>query len=264
MILIPAIDLKEGYCVRLLRGDMTQQTVYSSDPAGVARQWQDLGAERLHVVDLNGAFAGQPQNATAIRAILAAITIPIQLGGGIRTLQTIDACLEMGIQKVILGTVACRDPQLVRQACRAYPGHILVGIDARDGWVAVQGWAELTDIRAVELAQRFEEAGVSEIIFTDIARDGALSGPNLEATRALAEAVTIPVILSGGISSLADVQRVVQDPGPYPNGGRIAAIISGKALYDGRLDFKKALEACTKSSATHKRAAHWEETGSPQ
>ncbi|MBF0460983.1 MAG: 1-(5-phosphoribosyl)-5-[(5-phosphoribosylamino)methylideneamino]imidazole-4-carboxamide isomerase [Magnetococcales bacterium] len=244
MMIIPAIDLKEGQCVRLFQGDMTQHTVYSDDPGAMALHWQTLGAQRLHVVDLNGAFAGQPVNAEAIAAIVAATTIPVQLGGGIRTLATIEACLAMGMQKVILGTVACREPELVRQACRLYPGHILVGIDARDGWVAVQGWAELTDMRAVELAQRFEAVGVTEIIFTDIARDGALRGPNLEATRALAEAVTIPIILSGGVSALADIQQVVQNPGPYANGGRISGIITGKALYDGRLDFKAAVAAC--------------------
>ena len=244
MMIIPAIDLKEGQCVRLFQGDMAQHTVYSDDPGAMALHWQTLGAQRLHVVDLNGAFAGQPVNAEAIAAIVAATTIPVQLGGGIRTLATIEACLAMGIQKVILGTVACREPELVRQACQHYPGHILVGIDARDGWVAVQGWAELTDMRAVELAQRFEAVGVTEIIFTDIARDGALRGPNLEATRALAEAVTIPIILSGGISALADIQQVMQNPGPYTNGGRISGIITGKALYDGRLDFKAAVAAC--------------------
>ncbi|MEO5362424.1 MAG: 1-(5-phosphoribosyl)-5-[(5-phosphoribosylamino)methylideneamino]imidazole-4-carboxamide isomerase [Magnetococcus sp. DMHC-8] len=248
MIIIPAIDLKEGQCVRLFQGDMTQHTVYSDDPAAMALHWQQQGAQCLHVVDLNGAFAGQPANAPAIAAILAATTLPVQLGGGIRSLATIENWLAMGVQQVILGTVACREPELVRQACRLYPGRILVGIDARDGRVAVQGWAEVTDIHAVALAQRFEEAGVTAIIFTDIARDGALGGPNLEATRTLAAAVTIPVILSGGISSLADVQRVVQEAGPYANGGRIAGIITGKALYDGRLDFSAAVAACTSTA----------------
>ncbi len=253
MMIIPAIDLKDGQCVRLFQGDMTQHTVYSDDPGAMARHWQALGAQRLHVVDLNGAFAGQPVNAAAIAAIVAATTIPVQLGGGIRTLETIESCLTMGIQRIILGTVACREPQLVRQACQHFPGRILVGIDARDGWVAVEGWAEVTDIRAVDLAQRFEEVGVAEIIFTDIARDGALRGPNLEATRALAESVTIPVILSGGISSLADIQRVMENPGPYANGGRIAGIITGKALYDGRLDFGAAVAACTPGSKPSNR-----------
>lgn len=243
MIIIPAIDLKDGQCVRLFQGDMNQDTVYSDDPAAMARRWQGLGAERLHVVDLNGAFAGTPVNAPAIRAILAALTIPVQLGGGIRQLETIDACFDMGIHRVILGTAACRDPQLVRQACQRYPGRVLVGIDARDGWVAVQGWAEVTDIRAIDLAKRFEDVGVAEIIFTDISRDGALVGPNVDATRQLAESVTIPIILSGGISSLADIQQVLPNAGPFVNGGRISGIITGKALYDGRLDFQEAVAA---------------------
>ncbi|MBF0096883.1 MAG: 1-(5-phosphoribosyl)-5-[(5-phosphoribosylamino)methylideneamino]imidazole-4-carboxamide isomerase [Magnetococcales bacterium] len=244
MLIIPAIDLKDGQCVRLFQGDMTQHTVYSDDPGAMASHWQKLGAERLHVVDLNGAFAGQPVNDAAIAAIVSALTIPVQLGGGIRTLATMERYLSLGIQRLILGTVACRDPQLVQEACRLFPDRILVGIDARDGWVAVQGWAEVTNIRAVELAQRFAEAGVAEIIFTDIARDGALQGPNVAATRALAEAITIPVILSGGISSLADVLHVLEQPGPYANGGRISGIITGKALYDGRLDFAAAVTAC--------------------
>ncbi|WP_130470868.1 1-(5-phosphoribosyl)-5-[(5-phosphoribosylamino)methylideneamino]imidazole-4-carboxamide isomerase [Candidatus Magnetaquicoccus inordinatus] len=244
MLIIPAIDLKDGQCVRLFQGDMNQHTVYSDDPGAMARHWQDAGAQRLHVVDLNGAFAGQPVNDNAIAAILKALSIPVQLGGGIRTLATMEHYLNLGIQRVILGTIACRDPQLVQEACRLFPGQILVGIDARDGWVAVQGWAEVTNIRAVELAQRFMEVGVAEIIFTDIARDGALQGPNIVATRALAEAVTTPIILSGGISSLADVQKVMENPGPYANGGRISGIITGKALYDGRLDFAAAVAAC--------------------
>ncbi len=241
MIIIPAIDLKDGKCVRLVQGDMNRDTVYSDDPAAMARHWQDLGAERLHMVDLNGAFAGQPVNAGAIRAILGALTIPAQLGGGIRNLATIEACFEMGLRTAILGTVACRDPQLVHEACRAFPGRISVGIDARGGMVAVEGWAEVTDIRALDLARRFEDAGVAEIIFTDIARDGALTGPNIAATRALAEAISIPVILSGGISRLEDVRETVANGGPFANGGRISGIITGKALYDGRLDFKEAV-----------------------
>ncbi|MBF0184754.1 MAG: 1-(5-phosphoribosyl)-5-[(5-phosphoribosylamino)methylideneamino]imidazole-4-carboxamide isomerase [Magnetococcales bacterium] len=244
MLIIPAIDLKDGQCVRLFQGDMSQHTVYSDDPAAMARHWQDAGAQRLHVVDLNGAFAGQPVNDAAIAAILAALTIPVQLGGGIRTLATMERYLSLGIHSIILGTIACRDPQLVQEACRLFPGRVLVGIDARDGWVAVQGWAEVTNIRAVELAQRFTQAGVAEIIFTDIARDGALQGPNIAATRALAEAVTTPIILSGGISSLADVQQVMDNSGPYANGGHISGIITGKALYDGRLDFAAAVAAC--------------------
>lgn len=243
MIIIPAIDLKDGRCVRLVQGDMSRDTVYSDDPAAMARRWQELGAERLHLVDLNGAFAGKPVNAEAIRAILATLTIPAQLGGGIRNLETIEACFAMGLHTAILGTVACREPALVREACRVFPGRISVGIDARDGRVAVQGWAEVTDILAVDLARRFEDAGVAEIIFTDIARDGAMAGPNVAATRALAEAVAIPVILSGGISRLADVRETVRNAGPFANGGRIAGIITGKALYDGRMDFQEAVAA---------------------
>jgi phosphoribosylformimino-5-aminoimidazole carboxamide ribotide isomerase len=244
MLIIPAIDLKDGHCVRLYQGDMAQHTVYSNDPGAMASHWQQQGAERLHVVDLNGAFAGQPVNDAAIAAIVAALTIPVQLGGGIRTLATMEHYFSLGIQRLILGTIACRDPQLVQEACRLFPERILVGIDARDGWVAVQGWAEVTNIRAVELAQRFAEAGVAEIIFTDIARDGALQGPNVAATRALAEVISMPVILSGGISSLADVRQVLAQAGPYGNGGRISGIITGKALYDGRLDFAAAVAAC--------------------
>ena len=251
MMIIPAIDLKDGHCVRLFQGDMAQNTVYSDDPAAMAERWQGLGAERLHVVDLNGAFAGKPVNDAAIRAILAVLTIPMQLGGGIRHLETIDRCFKMGIARVILGTVACQDPALVRQACLAYPGGISVGIDARDGWVAVQGWAEVTNIRALDLAKRFEDAGVAEIIFTDIARDGAMGGPNIEATRQLAESVTIPVILSGGISSLVDIENSVRHQGPFANGGRISGIITGKALYDGRLDFQEAVRVAQTLSSIH-------------
>ncbi|MEO5346771.1 MAG: 1-(5-phosphoribosyl)-5-[(5-phosphoribosylamino)methylideneamino]imidazole-4-carboxamide isomerase [Magnetococcus sp. YQC-9] len=240
MILIPAIDLKNGQCVRLFQGEMQQATVYSDDPSAMARHWQSLGAQRLHVVDLNGAFAGEPVNGAAVRAILAALTIPVQLGGGIRTLETIEQWLETGIRTVILGTIACRDPQLVIEACRLHPGRISVGIDARDGRVAVEGWSATTQITALDLARRFEDAGVAEIIFTDISRDGALTGPNISATRAMAEAITIPVILSGGISSLKDIHQAREQGGPFPNGNRISGIITGKAIYDGRLDFQAA------------------------
>ncbi|MBF0261206.1 MAG: 1-(5-phosphoribosyl)-5-[(5-phosphoribosylamino)methylideneamino] imidazole-4-carboxamide isomerase, partial [Magnetococcales bacterium] len=191
MLLIPAIDLKNGQCVRLFQGEMDQATVYSDHPASMASHWQSLGARRLHVVDLNGAFAGEPVNGAAVAAILAALTIPVQLGGGIRSLETIDRWLAAGIDIVILGTIACRDPDLVREACRLHPGRISVGIDARDGLVAVEGWSATTEITALDLAHRFEDAGVAEIIFTDISRDGALSGPNIPATRALAETITI-------------------------------------------------------------------------
>ncbi|MBF0134301.1 MAG: 1-(5-phosphoribosyl)-5-[(5-phosphoribosylamino)methylideneamino]imidazole-4-carboxamide isomerase [Magnetococcales bacterium] len=241
MILIPAIDLKDGRCVRLFQGDMAQDTVYSNDPGAMARRWQDEGGERLHVVDLNGAFAGERVNAQAVLAILNAVTIPIQLGGGIRDLQTIESALESGIFRVILGTIACRDPQLVRDACRLFPGRVSVGIDARDGKVAIQGWSEVTDLDAVTLAHRFEDAGVAEIIFTDISRDGALTGANLPATKALAQAISIPVILSGGVAGMADIEQAMANAGPFPGGGCISGVITGKAIYDGRLDFRLAV-----------------------
>lgn len=241
MIVIPAIDLKDGRCVRLYQGEMAQATVYSDDPAATARRWHSLGARRLHVVDLNGAFAGRMVNEEAVRAILGALTIPVQLGGGIRTLGDVERTLGLGIHTVILGTVAARDPMLVRKACKLFPGRISMGIDARDGKVAVQGWAEVTDLEAVELARRYEDVGVTEIIFTDIARDGALTGPNITATRALAEQVRIPVILSGGVASLEDIRQTIANSGPFPNGGRIGGIITGKAIYDGRMDFAEAV-----------------------
>ncbi|MBF0610777.1 MAG: 1-(5-phosphoribosyl)-5-[(5-phosphoribosylamino)methylideneamino]imidazole-4-carboxamide isomerase [Magnetococcales bacterium] len=241
MIIIPAIDLKDGQCVRLFQGDMNQNTVYSNDPAATARQWQSLGAERLHVVDLNGAFAGHSVNQEAIQAILAVLTIPSQLGGGIRTLADVERWLTLGITTVILGTVACRNPELVVEACKNFPGRVSVGIDARDGKVAVQGWAEVTDILALDLAKRFEDVGVAEIIFTDISRDGALSGPNIGATRALAEAITTPVIASGGVSHMGDIENLLANCGPFANGGRIQGVITGKAIYDGRLDFAQAV-----------------------
>ncbi|MBF0614782.1 MAG: 1-(5-phosphoribosyl)-5-[(5-phosphoribosylamino)methylideneamino]imidazole-4-carboxamide isomerase [Magnetococcales bacterium] len=249
MLLIPAIDLKNGQCVRLFQGEMEQATIYSDNPGAMAAHWQSLGAKRLHVVDLNGAFAGEPVNGQAVRTILAALTIPVQLGGGIRSLETIRMWLEAGIATVILGTIACRDPELVRTACRLYPGRISVGIDARNGRVAVEGWAETTDLSALELARRFEDAGVYEVIFTDISRDGALSGPNIAATRALAEAVNLPFILSGGISSMTDIQQARLHAGPFARGGRIAGIITGKAIYDGRLDFQAANQWLAQSVA---------------
>ncbi|MBF0379386.1 MAG: 1-(5-phosphoribosyl)-5-[(5-phosphoribosylamino)methylideneamino]imidazole-4-carboxamide isomerase [Magnetococcales bacterium] len=247
MIIIPAIDLKDGNCVRLFQGDMEQDTLYSNDPGATAAKWQQLGAERLHVVDLNGAFAGKPVNAPAISAIVKALDIPMQLGGGIRSLATMEACFDLGIQICILGTIACRDPQLVKEACKAFPGRISVGIDARDGKVAVEGWAEVTDILAIDLAKQFEDAGVAEIIFTDISRDGALTGPNTQATMQLAQSVAIPIILSGGISSMADIEDAIANSGPFANGGSISGAITGKAIYDGRVDFAQAVKLSKKS-----------------
>ena len=236
MILYPAIDLKDGQCVRLLRGEMEAATVFSDDPAAQARAFQDAGCAWLHLVDLNGAFAGQPVNGAAVRAILDATTIPAQLGGGIRDMATIEGWLDKGIARVILGTVAVENPDLVREAARAFPGRVAVGLDARNGRVATRGWAEETEMLVTELATRFEDAGIAAIIYTDIDRDGAMGGPNLGATAALARAVGVPVIASGGVSSLADLLALKDT-------GVIAGAISGRALYDGKLDLKAALAA---------------------
>jgi phosphoribosylformimino-5-aminoimidazole carboxamide ribotide isomerase len=231
MILFPAIDLKDGHAVRLLRGEMGSATVFNKDPADQARRFAEAGFDWLHVVDLNGAFAGAPVNRVAVRSILAAVDLPVQLGGGIRSLAAIEGWLEAGVRRVILGTAALKDPALVREACRRYPGGILVGIDARAGRVAVEGWAEQSEIEAGELAERFEDAGVAAIVFTDIDRDGVLQGPNLEAAARLAEQVSIPVIASGGVSSLDDIAALLQ----ISHLG-IAGAIIGRALYDGRVD----------------------------
>ncbi|MEO1317140.1 MAG: 1-(5-phosphoribosyl)-5-[(5-phosphoribosylamino)methylideneamino]imidazole-4-carboxamide isomerase [Pseudomonadota bacterium] len=235
MILYPAIDLKDGACVRLLRGEMDAATVFNDDPAAQARAFQDAGCEWLHIVDLNGAFEGRPVNAAAVEAILGALSIPAQLGGGIRSLATIDDWLSRGIARVILGTVALRDPALVREAARTHPGRIAVGIDARGGRVAVEGWAETSEVTATQLARRFEDAGVAAIIYTDIERDGAMQGPNVEATAALAQAVRIPVIASGGVSSLEDLAAL------RDSGAPLDGVISGRALYDGRLQIGAAV-----------------------
>ncbi len=234
MILYPAIDLKDGNCVRLLRGEMEAATVFGTDPAAQARAFQDAGAEWLHLVDLNGAFAGRPVNAAAVEAILAATQIPAQLGGGIRDMATIENWLSKGLSRVILGTVAVEDPDLVRQAATAFPGQIAVGIDARGGRVATRGWATETNVMATDLARQFEDAGVAAIIYTDIDRDGAMGGPNIAATEALARAVNIPVIASGGVSSLDDLRALAQTQ-------VIAGAISGRALYDGAIDLGQAL-----------------------
>ena len=236
MILYPAIDLKDGNCVRLLRGDMEAATVFGEDPAAQARAFEQAGAQWLHLVDLNGAFAGHPVNAAAVEAILAAVSIPVQLGGGIRDMETIEAWLARGLSRLILGTVAVENPALVREAAMAFPGKIAVGIDARGGRVATRGWAEETDLTASELARRFEDAGVAAIIYTDIDRDGAMGGPNIAATEALARAVSIPVIASGGVSSMQDLLALRATR-------VIAGAISGRALYDGAIDLAEALRA---------------------
>jgi phosphoribosylformimino-5-aminoimidazole carboxamide ribotide isomerase len=235
--LYPAIDLKDGQCVRLRRGDMAQATVYSADPAAQAKAWQDAGFAWLHVVDLNGAFAGRPVNADAVRAVLASVTLPVQLGGGIRDLAGIEAWLKAGISRVILGSAAAKNPALVIQACKAFPGRIAVGIDARDGFVATEGWAETSAMPAADLGLRFEDAGVAAIIYTDIGRDGMLSGLNLDQTVALAGRLTTPVIASGGAGSLADLAALRQAAA----GTGIQGAIIGRALYDGRIDPAAAL-----------------------
>lgn len=237
MILYPAIDLKDGQAVRLLHGDMEKSTVFNDDPAAQAKEFVAAGCEWLHLVDLNGAFEGEPVNARPVEAILQSCTIPVQLGGGIRTMATIERWLEKGLTRVILGTVAVENPDLVREAARTFPGHVAVGIDARNGFVATKGWAEETDVQVIELAKSFEDAGVAAIIYTDILRDGAMGGPNIEATAALARAVSIPVVASGGVSSLEDL-LALRDCGADLNGA-----ISGRALYDGAIDLEEALTA---------------------
>ncbi len=236
MILYPAIDIKDGLCVRLLRGDMNAATVFNDDPADQARAFRDVGFSWLHLVDLNGAFEGRPVNADAVDAILAAVDIPVQLGGGIRDLETIDRWLDAGVRRVILGTVALNDPKMVIQACRRHPGRIVVGIDARDGNVAVEGWATTSDVKALDLALKFEDAGVAAIVYTDINRDGVMTGVNLEATVDLAFALTTPIIASGGVSSINDLLELKAN-----EEAGIEGLISGRALYDGRIDPAEAL-----------------------
>ena len=237
MILFPAIDLKDGQCVRLKLGDMDQATVYNADPAAQAKAFEDQGFEWLHVVDLNGAFAGQSINGAAVEAILKATKNPVQLGGGIRTLDHIESWLAKDLSRVILGTVAVRDPALVIEACKRFPGRVAVGIDAKGGKVAVEGWAEASTLGVIELAKKFEGAGVAAIIYTDIDRDGVLTGINWESTLQLAEAVSIPVIASGGLASIADVVRMTM-----PDAQKLEGAISGRALYDGRINPAEALK----------------------
>jgi len=246
VILFPAIDLKGGECVRLVQGDMTKATVFNVDPAAQAEAFERQGFTYLHVVDLDGAFAGKPVNVHAVEAILARVKMPVQLGGGIRDLRTVEGWLGKGVARVIVGTAAVRDPDFVRKAARRYPGQVAVGIDARDGRVAVEGWAESTEMNAIDLGRRFEDAGVAAIVYTDIARDGALKGLNVEATLALAAAISIPVIASGGLASLADVERLLM-----PDCAKLAGAITGRALYDGRLDAKAALALAHAAKERH-------------
>jgi phosphoribosylformimino-5-aminoimidazole carboxamide ribotide isomerase len=241
LTLYPAIDLKDGACVRLRRGAMDEATVYSDDPAAQARLWQDSGCRWLHVVDLNGAFAGRAVNEGAVAAILAAARVPVQLGGGIRDMAGVERWLAAGVRRVILGSAAVRDPALVREACRRFPGQVAVGIDARDGFVATDGWAETSTLAAADLAARFADAGVAAVIYTDIGRDGMLSGLNLEQTAALAAEITIPVIASGGVGSLDDLRAL-----KALNAPNIEGVIVGRALYDGRVAVDEALVALDK------------------
>ena len=236
MILFPAIDLKNGRCVRLEQGDMARATVFNLDPAAQAKSFAAQGFEYLHVVDLDGAFAGKPMNAHAVEAMLKAVTLPLQLGGGIRDLKTVEAWLAKGVARVIIGTAAVRDPALVKTAAKAFAGRVAVGLDARDGWVSVEGWAQTSQLTVLEIARRFEDAGVAAIIFTDISRDGLLKGLNLDATIALADKISIPVIASGGLASIEDVKAMLS-----PRAKKLAGAIAGRALYDGRLDTAKAL-----------------------
>jgi phosphoribosylformimino-5-aminoimidazole carboxamide ribotide isomerase len=238
VILFPAIDLKEGRCVRLIQGDMERATVFNDDPADQAATFEDQGFAWLHIVDLDGAFAGRPMNGNAVDAILKRVTIPVQLGGGLREMRTVEGWLAKGVARVIIGTAAVRDPDFVREAARLFPGKIAVGIDAKDGRVAVEGWAQTSTTTAEELGRRFEDAGVAAIIYTDIARDGILKGLNIPMTLGLAQAVRIPVIASGGLASIDDVKRLLE-----PDCARLAGAITGRALYDGRIDPVEALAA---------------------
>ena len=236
MIVIPAIDLKEGKCVRLEQGLMERDTVFCDNPAEQALAWENQGAELLHIVDLDGAFAGEPKNRSSIEAIVKSIAIPTQLGGGIRDIATVEAYLALGIGRVIIGTAAQRNPDFVKEACRKFPGRIVVGIDAKNGMVAVQGWAEVTDVTASDLARKFEGFGVSAIIYTDISRDGMLQGPNLDATRELAESISIPVVASGGVSRLEDIANLMR----IERSG-VTGVITGKAIYSGAMSLADAI-----------------------
>lgn len=237
MIVIPAVDIKNGKCVRLLQGRMEDETIFSDDPAAMAQKWANSGAELIHVVDLDGAFEKSPRNIDAVKKILDSVDVPIQVGGGIRNLQTIQVFMDLGVERVIIGTEAIRNPAFVKQAAKAFAGRIVVGIDARDGHVAVEGWTETTRVKAVDLARRFEDCGLAAINFTDIQRDGMQTGPNIEQTRRLAESISIPVVASGGVACLDDIKSLL----PLEAVG-VVGVITGKALYSGTLDFKAALE----------------------
>lgn len=245
MILFPAIDLKEGLAVRLEQGDMARATIFHRDPAAQARAFEQQGFEYLHIVDLDGAFAGMPMNAAAVDRILETVGIPVQLGGGVRDTATVENWLEKGIDRIIIGTAAVRDPPFVKQAARDYPGRIAVGLDARDGKVAVEGWAETSELSVLDIARRFEDVGVSAIVYTDIARDGMVRGLNLDATVALAEAIRIPIIASGGLASIEDIKELLS-----PRAGKLAGAIAGRALYDGRLDAAEALKLIRSARAS--------------
>jgi phosphoribosylformimino-5-aminoimidazole carboxamide ribotide isomerase len=247
MILFPAIDLKEGVCVRLEQGDMARARTFNRDPAAQAHAFELQGFRYLHIVDLDGAFAGKPMNAAAVERILEAVSMPIQLGGGIRDIATVEGWLGKGVTRVIIGTAAVRDPALVKTAAKQFPGRVAVGLDARDGKVAVEGWAETSELTALDIARRFEDAGIAAIIYTDISRDGLLTGLNLDATIALADAISVPVIASGGLASIADVRALLE-----PRAQKLAGAIAGRALYDGRLDAAEAIKLIreTRSSGT--------------
>jgi phosphoribosylformimino-5-aminoimidazole carboxamide ribotide isomerase len=245
VILFPAIDLKEGMAVRLEQGDMARATIFHPDPAAQARAFEQQGFEYLHAVDLDGAFAGKPMNAAAVDRILEMISIPVQLGGGVRDTATVESWLEKGIDRVVIGTAAVRDPPFVKQVARDYPGRIAVGLDARDGKVAVEGWAETSQLSVLDIARRFEDVGVSAIVYTDIARDGMLKGLNLDATIALADSISIPVIASGGLASIEDIKAMLS-----PRAGKLAGAIAGRALYDGRLDAAEALKLIRAAKAS--------------
>ncbi len=239
MIIIPAVDIKNGKCVRLFQGRMDAETIFSDDPVSMAQQWADEGAQLIHLVDLDGAIEKQPRNLSVIRAIIDAVAVPVQVGGGIRNMEAIKMYIDLGVRRVIIGTEAIRNPSLVSDACRKYPQQIVVGIDARNGRVAIEGWTETTAITAEELAKRFEDVGVAAINFTDIHRDGMHSGPNLEATKRLAEAVSIPVIASGGVSTIDDIRNLI----PLEAFG-VAGVITGRALYEGTLNLREAIQLC--------------------